>query len=105
LSLCAKNPEQYSQTVSAIYVPEGFNSDTLVEQAYKNYGVSYGLGLGKVAGQVFRIGHVGMLTDTITLSGIATIEMVMKDLDYPIELGSGGQRLRSSIARVHSWDL
>jgi alanine-glyoxylate transaminase/serine-glyoxylate transaminase/serine-pyruvate transaminase len=89
LSLCAQNPEQYSQTVSAIYVPKGINSDTLVEQAYTKYGVSYGLGLGKVTGRVFRIGHVGMLTDTIALSGIATIEMVMKDLDYPIELGSG----------------
>lgn len=89
LKLCGHHPEQYSKTVSAIYVPDGFNSDTLVELAYKKYGVSYGLGLGKVAGRVFRIGHVGMMTDAMALSGIATIEMVMKDLDYPIELGSG----------------
>lgn len=89
LTLCGKNPALYSKTVSAIYVPDGFNSDTLVELAYKKYSVSYGLGLGKVAGRVFRIGHVGMMTDAMALSGIATIEMVMKDLDYPIELGSG----------------
>ncbi|HBM14665.1 MAG TPA: serine--glyoxylate aminotransferase, partial [Rhodospirillaceae bacterium] len=35
------------------------------------------------------IGHLGMLTDTLMLSGLATIEMAMKDLDYPIQLGSG----------------
>jgi alanine-glyoxylate transaminase/serine-glyoxylate transaminase/serine-pyruvate transaminase len=89
LTLCGRKPEQYSQTVSAIYVPDGFNSSTLVELAYNKHGVSYGLGLGKMAGRVFRIGHVGMMTDAMALSGIATIEMAMKDLDYPIELGSG----------------
>jgi aspartate aminotransferase-like enzyme len=49
--LCGRNPEQYSKTVSAIYVPDGFNRDTLVELAYKMYGVCYGLGSGKVAGE------------------------------------------------------
>ncbi len=66
-------PEQYSKTVSAIYVPDELKSDTLVELAYKKYGVCYGLGLGKVAGRVFRIGHVGMMTDAVALSGIAII--------------------------------
>lgn len=89
LTLCAQTPDIYSDTVTSIYVPEGFDSDDLVNHAYQQYGISYGVGLGEVANKVFRIGHLGSLTDAMVLSGLATIEMAMKDLDYPIELGSG----------------
>lgn len=89
LSLCAESPETYSDTVSAICVPDGFDSSELVNHAYNVYGVSYGIGLGEVAGKVFRIGHLGALSDVLALAGIATIEMAMKDLNYPIEEGSG----------------
>ncbi|MGH1484833.1 MAG: L-aspartate--glyoxylate aminotransferase BhcA [Cellvibrionaceae bacterium] len=89
LSLCAKTPDIYSDTVTSIYVPGGFDSDELVNHAYDQYGVSYGVGLGEMAKKVFRIGHLGSLTDTMVLAGLATIEMAMKDLHYPIELGSG----------------
>ena len=52
-------------------------------------GVAFGVGLGDVAGKVFRIGHLGSLTDVMTLSGIATAEMCMVDLGLDIGLGSG----------------
>ena len=51
--------------------------------------MSFGIGLGKMNGKAFRIGHLGSLTDVMVLSGLATIEMAMADLDYPITLGSG----------------
>ena len=89
LSLVAQSPDLYSQTVSAIYVPEGYNSDELTDHAFHAYGVSFGVGLGEMKGKAFRIGHLGMLTETMVLSGLATIEMAMADLDYPITLGSG----------------
>ena len=81
--------ELYSDTVSAIYVPDGFDSDRLTDHAYRAYGVSFGVGLGEMAGKAFRIGHLGAMTDVMALSGIATIEMAMKDLAYPIHLGAG----------------
>lgn len=87
--LCAKSPELYSDTVSAIYVPDGFDSDVLTNHAYDAYGVSFGIGLGEMAGKAFRFGHLGSLTDVMALSGLATIEMAMADLNYPIKLGSG----------------
>ncbi|MFK7993310.1 MAG: L-aspartate--glyoxylate aminotransferase BhcA [Granulosicoccus sp.] len=87
--LCAKSQDLYSDTVSAVYVPEGFNSNALTDHAFNTYGVSYGIGLGEMNGRVFRIGHLGSLTEVMALSGIAAIEMSMKDLDYPIELGRG----------------
>ncbi len=89
LELCAKSPELYSDTVSAIYVPEGHDSDALTGHAFDTYGVSFGIGLGEMSGKAFRIGHLGSLTDVMALSGIAAIEMAMVDLNYPVDLGSG----------------
>jgi alanine-glyoxylate transaminase/serine-glyoxylate transaminase/serine-pyruvate transaminase len=89
LELCANSPVLYSDTVSAIYVPEGFDSNALTDHAFNTYGVSFGIGLGEMNTKAFRIGHLGSLTDVMVLSGLATIEMAMADLDYPIELGSG----------------
>ncbi len=86
---CARTPELYSDTVTAVVVPEGFNGTDVVTRAAKTYGVAFGVGLGEVAGKVFRIGHLGSLTDVMMLSGLATAEMVMADLGYPVTLGSG----------------
>ncbi len=89
LQLCATNPSVYSDTVSAILTPEGFNATDIVTHAAEKYGVAFGVGLGEVAGKVFRIGHLGSLTDVMALSGIATAEMCMADLGMNIKLGSG----------------
>lgn len=89
LTLCAKKPSIYSDTVSAIVTPPGFDGTRIVTHAAQKYGVAFGVGLGEVAGKVFRIGHLGSLTDVMALSGIATAEMTMVDLGLPVRLGSG----------------
>jgi alanine-glyoxylate transaminase/serine-glyoxylate transaminase/serine-pyruvate transaminase len=89
LTLCANDPSLYSDTVSAIVVPEDVDAGEIVSLAAQKYGVAFGIGLGEIATKVFRIGHLGSLTDVMTLSGIATAEMVMTDLDMQIKLGSG----------------
>jgi len=89
MELCATRPELYSNTVSAIRTPDGFDATRIVTHASDKYGVAFGVGLGEVAGKVFRIGHLGMLTDVLALSGLATAEMVMADLGLDITLGSG----------------
>ncbi len=90
LTLCAQSPDVYSDTVSAIRTPEGFNAtDIVTHAAASTYGVAFGVGLGEVAGKVFRIGHLGSLTEVMMLSGLATAEMVMVDLGLPVKLGSG----------------
>ena len=53
------------------------------------YAVSFGAGLGSLARKVFRIGHLGAMTDVMALSGIANVKMAMADLGYPVEPGSG----------------
>ncbi len=89
LRLCAIRPDLYLDTVSAILVPDGFDANKIVAHALNAYGVAFGTGLGDVAGKVFRIGHLGSLTEVMTLSGLATAEMVMVDLGLPVKLGSG----------------
>ncbi len=89
LDMCATKPEFYSDTVTAVKTPVGFNATDIVTHAAETYGVAFGVGLGEVAGKVFRIGHLGSLTDVMTLSGIATAEMCMVDLGLEIRLGSG----------------
>ena len=89
LDLCARRPELHSDTVSAIRTPSGFDAGRIVSHAAETYGVAFGAGLGEVAGKVFRIGHLGSLTDVMALSGIAAAEMVMADLGLDIEPGSG----------------
>ena len=89
LDLCATDPKWYSNTVSAIRVPEGVDANRIVSRAAEVYRVAFGTGLGQVAGKAFRIGHLGMLTDVQALSGIACAEMVMADLGMGIALGSG----------------
>ena len=89
LELCAAGPELWSDTVSAVRTPAGVNASDIVARAADVYGTAFGTGLGEVAGKVFRIGHLGSLTDVMALSGIATAEMCMADIGMDIRLGSG----------------
>ena len=89
LRLCAKEPKWYSDTVSAICLPDGFDSGELLRHAYRRYGLSLGAGLSKVAGRVFRIGHLGNLNEVMVLSALAGAEMALRDLGVPVAAGSG----------------
>ncbi|MEM1432382.1 MAG: L-aspartate--glyoxylate aminotransferase BhcA [Pseudomonadota bacterium] len=89
LSLCAERPDWYSNSVSAIRVPDGVDANAIVSRAAQTYGVAFGTGLGEVAGKVFRIGHLGKLTDVQALAGLATAEMVMSDIGMDVVPGSG----------------
>ena len=89
LRLCAKEPKWHSDTVSAIMVPEDKDARDVISTAYSKYNTSLGTGLSKVMGKVFRIGHLGMLTDAMMLSGLGVAEMAMVDLGLDITLGSG----------------
>ena len=89
LELCARTPDLYSDTVSAIMVPNGFDSAEVLKTAYYKYNMSLGAGLSKVAGKVFRIGHLGDLNEIMVLQALAGSEMAMRDCGINIELGSG----------------
>ena len=90
LDLCAKGPKWYSDTVTAIVVPNGINANDVIKQAYNRYGLSLGAGLSVVAGKVFRIGHLGDLNELMLMSAISGAEMAMRDVGIlQVEAGSG----------------
>jgi alanine-glyoxylate transaminase/serine-glyoxylate transaminase/serine-pyruvate transaminase len=89
LRLCAKEPKWQSDTVSAIMVPDGFDGNEVAKLAYLRYGLSLGVGLSKVQGKLFRIGHLGDLNELRLLTVLAGSEMAMRDFGIPVEAGSG----------------
>ena len=89
LKLCAVAPQWYSDTVTAVMVPAGVDAVAVIARASTRYNLSLGAGLSKVAGKLFRIGHVGDLNELMLLGAIAGSEMAMLDLGMNIEPGSG----------------
>jgi alanine-glyoxylate transaminase/serine-glyoxylate transaminase/serine-pyruvate transaminase len=89
LKLCATAPHWYSDTVSAIMVAEGINGADVIARAFQRYNLALGAGLSKVAGKLFRIGHLGDLNELMLLGGIAGAEMAMLDVGAKLEPGSG----------------
>ena len=99
LKLCARHPRWHSDTVSAIVLPAGFDSNDVVRQAYERYNLSLGVGLAKVAGRVFRIGHLGSLNEIMLLGALSGAEMALADLGFPSSSAAGSPRPR----RITPW--
>ena len=89
LNLCAVAPKWYSDTVTAVMVPAGVDGAAVIARAYKRYNLSLGAGLSKVAGKLFRIGHLGDLNEVMLLGAIAGAEMAMLDVGINVQPGSG----------------
>jgi alanine-glyoxylate transaminase / serine-glyoxylate transaminase / serine-pyruvate transaminase len=89
LALLCRNPAEYSNTLTAIVMPAGIDSDELVQRAYRRLELSLGIGLGEVKGKVFRIGHLGSVNELDLLGGLSGVEMMLKEIGVPLRLGSG----------------
>ena len=89
LEILSRNPAEHSNTLTAVVMPEGFDSDELIRRAYATLQLSLGVGLGAVKGRVFRIGHLGSLNELDLLGGLAGVELALRDLGVPVRLGAG----------------
>jgi alanine-glyoxylate transaminase/serine-glyoxylate transaminase/serine-pyruvate transaminase len=89
LALLCRDPTECSNTLTAVVMPEGFDSDELIRVAYRRLDLSLGVGLGAVKGKVFRIGHLGGVNELDLLGGLAGVEMALKELGVPVTLGAG----------------
>ncbi|MBT3305132.1 MAG: aminotransferase class V-fold PLP-dependent enzyme [Alphaproteobacteria bacterium] len=75
--LCA-NEHEYSQSLTAVLMPEGRDADEFRRVVLDNFDMSLGSGLGRVAGKIFRIGHLGDFND-LTLGGtLVGVEMGLR---------------------------
>jgi alanine-glyoxylate transaminase / serine-glyoxylate transaminase / serine-pyruvate transaminase len=89
LKNCAQSAQWHSDTVTAIVVPDGFDANDVIKTAYHRYDLSLGTGLSKVAGKVFRIGHLGWLNEIMVLQSLGGVELAMRDVGIPFEPGVG----------------
>jgi alanine-glyoxylate transaminase/serine-glyoxylate transaminase/serine-pyruvate transaminase len=89
MRLCAKEPRWYSDTVSAVMLPTGVEAAKLIEHASRRYNLALGAALSKVAGKLFRIGHLGDLNELMLTGALAGAEMAMLDLNVDVNPGSG----------------
>ncbi len=89
LDLCAEHPSLHSDTVSAIRTPDDVDAREVIRIGYARYNTSFGSGLARLAGKVFRIGHLGDLNEGMTLTALAIAEMSLVEAGARIEFGSG----------------
>jgi alanine-glyoxylate transaminase/serine-glyoxylate transaminase/serine-pyruvate transaminase len=87
LEILCKEPKHYSSTITAILLPEGHNADQFRAAALENFDIAYGAGLGKIAGKVFRIGHLGDTNDGTILGALALTEMALGLAGIPHKKG------------------
>ncbi len=87
LEILCREPDHCSSTVTAILMPAGMDADAFRKVVLDNYDVSLGTGLGKVAGKVFRIGHLGDTNDLTVLAAIAGVEMSLGLAGVPHKTG------------------
>jgi alanine-glyoxylate transaminase / serine-glyoxylate transaminase / serine-pyruvate transaminase len=89
LELLCRTPAEYSNTISAVVMPPGLDTDDFIAHVQRRVNLSLGVGLGDVRGRVFRIGHLGSLNELELLGGLAGVEMMLKERRVPVQLGAG----------------
>ena len=89
LGLCARAPHWYSDTVSAVMLPAGIDGAAIIARAFSRYNLALGAGLSRVAGKLFRIGHLGDSNELMLMAALAGAELAMLDCGVRIAAGSG----------------
>ncbi|RMD57854.1 MAG: alanine--glyoxylate aminotransferase family protein [Nitrospirae bacterium] len=87
LELFAK--ESPSNSLTAVEAPEGFDGQEIYKRLRVDYGVTTAGGQDKVRGKIFRIAHLGYADVFDIIIAVSAVEMVLRDMGYPVKLGSG----------------
>jgi alanine-glyoxylate transaminase/serine-glyoxylate transaminase/serine-pyruvate transaminase len=90
--LCADERE-YSGSLTAVIVPDGYDADRIRAVILDRYNMSLGAGLGKLAGRVFRIGHLGDFNDLMLAGTLAGVQMGLVAAGVPIDTTGIGAAL------------
>ena len=91
--LCAE-PREYSNVLTGIIMPAGHDADALRKGILDTFNMSLGQGLGKVAGKVFRIGHLGDINDLTLMGTLAGVEMGLQLAGVPAQRGGVDAAMR-----------
>jgi alanine-glyoxylate transaminase / serine-glyoxylate transaminase / serine-pyruvate transaminase len=97
-------PEEMSDVLTAVVLPDGHDADRFRALVVARFNMALGTGLGRLAGRVFRIGHLGDMNDLMLLGALAGVESGLALAGVPIERGGVDAAMRSleSQEPVHS---
>ena len=87
LEVLCQEPKNYSSSLTAVLLPDGHNADDFRATVLDNFDMSLGNGLSKLAGKVFRIGHLGDFNDLMLMGTLSGVEMGLKLADIPHQTG------------------
>ena len=87
LEILCVNPAEYSSSLTAVLMPVGHNADEFRKKTLAAYDLSLGAGLSKVAGKVFRIGHLGSFNDLMLMGTLSGVEMGLSLAGVPHSKG------------------
>lgn len=87
LEVLCLDPAEYSGSLTAVLMPEGHNADALRKAILDKFDMSLGMGLGRVAGKVFRIGHLGYFNDLMLAGTLSGVEMGLTLAGVPHQRG------------------
>ena len=87
LEILCLDPKVYSPILTGIVMPAGHDADAFRKVALENFNISYGAGLGKVAGKVFRIGHLGDCNELTLMAALCATEMSLTLAGVPHKAG------------------
>ena len=83
LDIVCEEPLEYSSSLTGVFTPEGHSADQLRKLILENFDMSLGSGLGKLAGKVFRIGHLGSFNDLMLAGTLSGIELGLRLAGVP----------------------
>ena len=83
----ALDPKEYSNSVTAIYVPAGHSADALRKVILERFNMPLGAGLGKLQDKAFRIGHLGDFNDLMLAGTLGGVEMGLELAGIPHRKG------------------
>ncbi len=87
LEIVCRDPQEYSSSLTAVWLPQGNDADALRKIILEKFNMSLGNGLGKLAGRVFRIGHLGDFNDLMLAGTLSGVEMGLGLAGVPHEKG------------------
>ena len=87
LEILCKNPAEYSNTLTTVLLPEGYDADNLRKTILDEYNMSLGASFNKVKGKVFRIGHLGDLNEIMLMGVLSGVEMGLTKAKIPFKAG------------------
>ena len=100
LEVLALDPAEYSSSLTAVMLPPGQDADRVRKVILERFDMSLGTGLGKLAGRVFRIGHLGDFNDLMLIGTLAGVEMGLALAGYPVKK-EGVQAAMEFLAAAH----